>query len=250
MGGAADMHPSDMSTLLDIKTDEIQLLYPGRPQWDIPKLARFGDRPLTPQLVWKSMEGVREPMASAWWCFLMFVALSIVTPLTAQLQPPLDTEGLTGNTFLYPPPVVNGLPWWAFKSLMMCLLTTLLLLGAIMRMPNDFPINETKIEKEGIDPDIVEMTMEEMNTRTSYDSRNDLIHQRRSSIAQTMEELGFVDVKSETMVIEPTPSQRKLAALALQSSRRLGIVENDKKMVMVKEDAPSAEEMEPVSDDA
>ncbi len=223
---------------------EIEFLYPGRPEWDIPKLARFGEHALTPQLVWKSMEGINEPLANTWWCFMMFFVITMATPLTSELEPGLDTEGLTGNVFLYAPAVINGLPWWAFKAIMMSFVATLLLLIAIMRMPDDFPIDEVKIELEGIDPNLVEMTFEEMNKRFSYDSKNEMISRRRSSITQTMQELGMLD-KPESIEFEPTPSQRKLALLALQSSRRLSV---DKHMDIVKEDDASSADAEQVQD--
>lgn len=32
------------------------LSFPSRPKWDIPKLERFGENHLAPELIWKSME--------------------------------------------------------------------------------------------------------------------------------------------------------------------------------------------------
>jgi hypothetical protein len=202
-------------------TGEIELLYPGRPEWDVPKLHRFGDHPLTPELTWKSMEGINEPLANPWWCFLMFFTISLSTPLTAALEPPMDMSD-SGNIFLYPPATVRGLPWWAFKAILLNLIPTFLLLGAIFKMPNQFPADEKKIEKEGIDVDVVEMTQEELGRRASYDEQNALIHRRRSSISITMEGLGLA--ASQRSLLEttpPTPSHRKLLALATKSSRRV-----------------------------
>ena len=48
-----------------VPTEEI--LFPNRPTWDLPKLKRFGEHTLTPQLVWKSMEGTNEPLANPWY---------------------------------------------------------------------------------------------------------------------------------------------------------------------------------------
>ena len=42
------------------------LLFPNRPIWDVPKLKRFGDHTLTPQLIWKSMQGINEPLTNPW----------------------------------------------------------------------------------------------------------------------------------------------------------------------------------------
>lgn len=222
---------------------EMELLYAGRPSWDVPKLSRFGQHSLTPQLVWKSMEGVNEPLANPWWCFMMFFIVTMITPLTAGLEPPLDTQDTTGNVFLYPPAVVRGLPWWAFKAIMFSLVPTFLLLLAIFRMPDNFPVDEEKIAKEGIDIDLVEMTKEEMNKRTSYDETNELITRRRSSIALTMQELGLLEEKpQEKKEFVPTPNQRRLSALAMQSSRRLSGLEPS--MPMVKESGRASEEKE------
>jgi solute:Na+ symporter, SSS family len=200
----------------DGKVDKkIHIMYPGRPAWDIPKLRRFGDHALTPELLWKSMEGLNEPITNLWWVFLMFFTISMATPWTAEFEPALDTSG-SGNVFLDPPTVINGLPWWAFKSLMMCIVPTVLLFVAIYKMPDEFPVDEVKIEQEGIDTDLVELTPEEMGRRTSYDEPNVLILRRRSSIQQTMEELGIH--RGEKAEFKPNMSQRKLAQLALQGS--------------------------------
>jgi hypothetical protein len=214
----------------------MQLLYPARPDWDVPRLSRFGERPLTPQLIKSSMEGVDEPLTNSWWLFMLLFVFSMVTPLTAELEPPLDTEGVTGSPYLYAPSVVNGIPWWAFKTIIMSIVPTAVLLVAINRMPDDFPVDEEKIEREGINVDLVEMTVEEMNKRESYDATNTYIRQRRSSIAETMQELGLFD-QSEPQQFAPTPRHRKLAELALQSSRRLSVLEPSQPLDVLQEDA-------------
>jgi hypothetical protein len=219
---------------------ETRLLFPDRPAWDIPALGRFGDHTLTPQLLWKSMEGINEPLANPWWAFLMFFTISICTPLTSELEPPLNTSD-SDNKFFYPPAIYNGLPWWAFKIIMLCIVPTVLLLAGIYKMPDKFPINEKKIEKDGIEPDLVEMTREEMGRRASYDEQNILIHRRRSSISQTMEELGLT--RSELMEANSSPSQRKLAALVMKSSRALDISEALDKVKEVDEHASDVEEV-------
>ena len=114
-------------------------------------------------------------------------------------------------------------------------------------MPDDFPADEKKIETEGIDVNVVELTRDEMLKRTSYDERNTLIQRRRSSISQTMDELGL-SKKHEDIEFTPTPSQRKLAMLAMMSSRRL---DTSSQMMMdpVKEEMVSSEEAEETSDE-
>ena len=203
--------------------DHKNLLYPGRPKWDIPKLGRFGDHALTPKLICESMEGINEPMANPWWVCLMLFAISICTPLTDELSPPLDTSENADSFFVYPPSVVNGLPWWAFKCILLCIVPTVLLLAAIEKMPDEFPIDEKKIEQEGINPDLVEMTREELGRRTSYDERNILIHRRRSTISQEMDKLGLTESKRRLLEMQyrASPSQRHLVQLAMKSSRSL-----------------------------
>jgi hypothetical protein len=244
IGGAEATRDQEAQTKKDDSGPQAgqQLLYTDRPAWDVPKLARFGQESLTPQLVWKSMEKVDEPLTNPWWCFMMFFIISIATPLTNELSPPMDTEDLTGSVFLYAPAVIRGLPWWAFKSIILSLVPTFLLLAAIFRMPDNFPTDEEKIVKEGIDPNLVEMTQEEMNKRTSYDATNELIMRRRSSISQSMRDLGLLGDGVEQTQFEPSPSQLALAELATKSSRRFSGLEPS--MAMVKEDAQSSAEEE------
>merc|ERR1712154_501865 len=67
------------------------------------------------------------------------------------------------------------------------------------------------------------MTREELGRRTSYDEQNVLIHRRRSSISHEMDKLGLTESKRRLLQqqFHPSPSQRHLAMLAMQSSRSL-----------------------------
>lgn len=206
-------------------TRTMQLAYPERPEWDVPKLTRFGEHVLTPQLLWKSMEGVNEAMTSYWFVAYMLFSISMVTPLVAQFEPPIND-----GVFAYAPSVIRGLPWWAFKIILLCIMPTIGLLVAIYFYPNEFPtIDEKVIETEGIDPDLVEMTPQEMGRRSAYDETNILIHKRRSSISATMDELGIRSVAMDADGQEEgganrrmsTPSQQRLVSLV--SARRLGL---------------------------
>ena len=229
-----------------VQSKSNKLLFPNRPQWDVPKLTRFGDHTLSPQLMWKSMEGIDEPLANPWWCFLMFFSITMITPITSESEPPIGEDG----TFLYPPAVFNGLPWWAFKAILLCMVPTALLLIAIMRMPDDFPVDEKKIETEGIDPDLVEMTREEMGQRKSYDEQNVLIHRRRSSISQTMDELGLTRSEQMEVSARSTPSQRRLSALAtMASTRHIDTFGQLEKVKESKDDSDEGEEVESPSYD-
>jgi Na+/proline symporter len=191
------------------------LLYPGRPTWDVPKLKRFGAHTLSPEKVWKSMEGVHEPMANLSWDILMVLSISMLTPIVAENQPPIDETTGTFSNFA-PPATVGGMPWWAAKILIGSLVPCLLLLDALWKMPNHFPVDEKRIEHEGIDPDLVELTLYEKGRRTSYDEQNILVNSRRSMISASMKNLGLDKLPSEDL--ESTSSRRRLSALVLAAS--------------------------------
>ena len=164
------------------------LIFPNRPLWDIPKRARFGERPLTPKLLWKMMDGNNEPLANPWYGFLMFVTISMVTPFVAP-NLPTDTADLDDV-------VVHGLPWWVVKMFAFAALPTIILLVVFIRMPNQYSRPEWKGDKdstmrgmtstEATDPDLLEMTPEELGHRTSYDDRNELVYRRRMEILQKL----------------------------------------------------------------
>ncbi|KAL7547663.1 hypothetical protein ACHAWF_012122 [Thalassiosira exigua] len=191
------------------------LLFPERPGWDVPKLQRFGDSTLTPELLGKSMEGVNEPMANPSWAFLLFFSITVLTPLVAENQPPLDES--TESFYPYAlPATVGGMPWWAAKILFLSLVTCALLLLAIWKMPNHFPVDEKRIEKEGINPDLVELTPKEKRSRTSYDGQNILVSSRRSLISASMKNLGMVN-STEEEGQETKDNRRRLSALVFAS---------------------------------
>ena len=170
---------------------------------------------LTPQLVWKSMDGFFEPLTNIYWMVLMFVALSMCTPLVPQYEPPY----VSGEGFLYPPVIVNGLPWWAFKIILLVLIPFLLLIYAIYQIPNAFPMdsdNELKLRTEGIsNVNLLPLTQKEMGKRLSYDETNPLIYRRRATISNTMEQMGIsAAAKSATMALQPpTLNQKRLRNL-------------------------------------
>eukprot|EP00934_Nitzschia_sp_Nitz4_P007977 Nitzschia sp. Nitz4//scaffold63_size106090//55387//57396//NITZ4_004393-RA/size106090-processed-gene-0.143-mRNA-1//-1//CDS//3329555984//7967//frame0 len=118
--------------------EDVLVYHGGRPMWDIPMMSRFGSACLTPQMVWETMEGISEPMSNPWWCFLMFFTLSMATPWAPALEPPLSPEG-SDTMFLSPPSVVNGVPWWFFKSMIITMVVTMMLFAEIWNIPDKFP---------------------------------------------------------------------------------------------------------------
>ena len=156
----------------------------------------------------------------------MFLSISMVTPLTPEFEPPINPD--TGS-FFYTPSIVNGLPWWAFKSIMMCIVPTVLLLVAIYKIPNEFPVDKKKIETEGYDPDLVELTKKEMmGKRESYDSTNELVRRRRSSISNSMRQLGLSSHHlASDKTEESTPFQQHLSSMVLKRYHEDTLMEDD-----------------------
>lgn len=126
----------------EYETETTEILFPDRPSWDMPNLSRFGEKSLTPQRIWKMMEGVAEPLTSPTWVAFFFFVISLTTPLTPENEPPL-VDGVFGD---FMPALIGGLPWWYMKLLMISAVSTLILLVSIARMPHKFP--ETKDDKE------------------------------------------------------------------------------------------------------
>mmetsp|Transcript_616 Transcript_616/g.1462 ORF Transcript_616/g.1462 Transcript_616/m.1462 type:complete len:734 (-) Transcript_616:133-2334(-) len=208
------------STSVEKVPDEKALLYPNRPAWDIPKMSRFGESTLTPEGVCKSMDGFYEPMASGYWNALMFATISFVTPLVAPSEPPLAEDG----TFLYLPNTVHGLPWWAFKIILLSVIPFVVLLAALYKIPRDFPMeDEVALGKKGVDVDLVSLTRQELGRRSSYDEPNVLIQQRRSSISTTMAEMGIQPTKvSLEEAVDTSASHKRLSNLIY--ARNLDVV--------------------------
>ena len=194
------------------------LLFPHRPKWDTPALNRFGKTPLTSHLIWKSMEGINEPFANGWWVFLALVSVSICVPILPSNLPTIENQ--------------EGIPWWAQKMIYMNILPFVILVIAVKNMPTSFPvIDEEKIQKEGIDPDLVELTLHEKGTRQSYDGTNVLVEQRRSSITELLSSLESDKVVDNEDSLERAKSRRKLSALLHpldESESDKGIIDSDK----------------------
>lgn len=130
-----------IDTTADKELDGPSILFPDRPSWDVPDLSRFGKRALTPKRIWKQMEGIPEPLTNPWWACLFFFSITMVTPLTPENDPPMEN-----GVFSYLPPVVNGLPWWAFKLFLMSFIPSLILLVSLYQMPSKFPKLNKQIE--------------------------------------------------------------------------------------------------------
>lgn len=233
----------------DREEDTHQLHFPNRPEWDVPPLARFGQHALTPKLLSKMMEGVKEPFMNLWYALLMFITISMITPLTEAGVPGIDEEG----NFISPPAIINGMPWWAFKILLLTVVPHCLILITLIQTPNQYPIDEKKIEKFGVDPDIVELTPQEMGRRQSYDERNVMVYSRRSQILKAMSDRGLKleeDEEDDTPVgnARPILSSKSLSAMVLGSVPMEVLKEKDEEFAN-DEKAKSEDPKEQAKDD-
>jgi hypothetical protein len=113
-----------------------KLIHPGRPDWDVPNLDRFGQESLTPTLLNGMMTGVKEHARSGWYVLLIFLSVTMVMPWEPSSQPPIDEE--TGEWIVLPV-VVRGLPWWVLKQILLCIVPYVILLVTILQMPKEYP---------------------------------------------------------------------------------------------------------------
>ena len=194
----------------DDKNDKT-IVFPDRPKWDRARVERFGEKPLKPQLLKKMMVGIDEPFKNWWYATLLFLTLALTTPLVAEGEPAIAEDG----SFESEPATVRGLPWWAFKMIILAIIPFLLVTITILRMPNSFPMDEKKIAKEGIEPELVEMTRKEIGFRLSYDAKNDLVARRRSAIKQEMDALGISTEKLPLAVESDASDPEKSNRLSL-----------------------------------
>ncbi|KAL7547136.1 hypothetical protein ACHAWF_010458 [Thalassiosira exigua] len=193
-------------------------IFPNRPKFDLPPVARFGEHTLTPKLLEKMMDGVREPLSSPWYAILLLLTFSLTAPMTAGSQPPLTDDGV----FATPVATFRGLPWWAFKIILMSILPYAVMMLGLWHTSSEFPADEASIGKVGIDPDIVELTPKEMGRRRSYDERNLLAIDRRSSIRSRMSELG---ISVDPSVLDDTETDALIQSRKCLSSVVLGKIE-------------------------
>ena len=184
----------------------------NRPKWDHPSHDRFGEVPLTSSLLNRMMDGYPEPITSFTFNAFFFVAVTMITPLLAEGQPVISSE--TGE-FVSTPPTVRGIPWWLLKQIVISVIPYLLVFKIIYEMPTEYPFDDKKIDKEGIDPNLIEMTAKEMNFRGSFDGINQSIAKRRSTVASKMEALGLnpQDQPLKNSITEDLPQSSRLSVL-------------------------------------
>lgn len=166
----------DQQVKAEVEETEETVAFMNRPQWDKPKTVRFGEKPLTPNFVWKTMEGTWEPLTNPALVFLLFFIITVTVPFIPEGIPALSEDG----TFLFPPATVAGIPHWAFKMLMVSVVGTVTVLVMVYNMPTEFSLSR-------LDPDIAELLPGEMNKRKTYDEKNLAVATRRDSIRDSIE---------------------------------------------------------------
>ena len=137
------------------------------------------------------------------------MAVSIVTPLVASGQPVLTAQDE------FDPPTYRGLPWWFFKQILFCIVPYVMICSVLWDMPKEYPFDEKEIDKEGVEPETLEMTPKELNFRQSFDAPNDSILHRRSIVSMKMQELG---IRSSLQKDEETaiPKDLRLSSVILK----------------------------------
>lgn len=140
------------------------------PAWDTPQLKRFGEKPLTSTLMWKMMEGVREPLLDPYFLVLVLLLLTAMLPLTGDGTPSLNELGQLS----YMPNIIAGLPDWAFAYIMFCVVLTGVALQYIWKIPNDLTGTATTTKSGHLDLSVLPLDKATLNhSRISYDGTNE-----------------------------------------------------------------------------
>jgi len=124
-----------------------RLIYPNRPEWDKPDLqSRFGVTTLTPKLLDSMMVGLEEPFKNLWYALFLFCIITLTIPIAPPSQPPMTTiDGVL--SFVTPPFTVRGIPWWAMKLIIICIIPYVMIVTTIWRVPKEFPNISTSLDE-------------------------------------------------------------------------------------------------------
>jgi len=129
------------------------------------------------------MQGTIEPLANPWFVAFMIFSISKISPLTPACRPPLESDG----TFAHPPTVINGLPWWAMKMILLAIIPTVALMLVVWVFPL-FDCDPESLRNQDVDLDIVPMIQTEIYYRRCFDERNKPLHRRKKHIRRAAEE--------------------------------------------------------------
>lgn len=82
-------------------------------------------------------------------------------------------------------------------------------------MPDKYPFDEDKIDIEGVNPEVLELTQQELAFRSHFDEPNENILKRRNIVGEKMEALGLHP---------PTEDNKRASLRNLPESSRLSFV--------------------------
>lgn len=176
--------------------------FKSRPAWDKVKALRFGTPyALTPKLLNRMMESSgpknKELFKNVYYAALVILGITLSTPLTPEFMPTLigpDTEFYT----------IRGIPWWAFKMIILIFLAFLLTVPMLYFMPSDLGADDEKLFRSGIDAEAVELEPEEKGGRMVYDEFNSAAFRRRSVIRSQTARIMEVNSLAEQRAAEIT----------------------------------------------
>ena len=157
-----------------------------------PKMQRFGAHSLTPSLLNDMMNGTTELIKDWYFVGFIILAVTITTPIVTELMPPLEN-----GEWVILPAVIRGMPSWAFKSIILMIVSFLVTIPMILHMPSDFTIDEEKLLRSGVNPDIIELEESEKGGRVMYDQPNPKLSARRSMIMRQSERIMEVNKLAE-----------------------------------------------------
>ena len=105
------------------------------------------------------------------------------------------------------------MPWWAFKSLMLIIVNSLVTIPMVAAIPDTFPLDEDQLFRSGLNADAVELEPEEKGGRAGYDqpnfeaeSRRELIREENKIILMANEEAlkSFNKKKMSVLIKHPS----------------------------------------------
>lgn len=101
------------------------------------------------------------------------------------------------------------------KQIVLAMIPFVVMLKVIYDIPNEYPFDTDKIDREGVDPEILELTQKELNFRLSFDEPNASILKRRSIVSAKMDALGMTSPSKDKKKDGPVPNLPNSSRLSL-----------------------------------
>ena len=151
------------------------------------------------------------------------------------------------------PSLVSSCIFILVKQILLAVVPYAALLKIIWDMPDEYPFNDKKIDAEGMvrhydrslviylcascsstrqltlsfkDPNLLELTAQEMNFRSSFDAPNESIARRRSTLTLRMEAMGIstsqLDISAKALGVEHAlksiPKEQRLSTIIMREA--------------------------------